>query len=189
MNEPVISLISWGRIAFLSGIAFYLCISVLSFAAVPEKVEKFERLARNKYVGLFGGWLALALCVPHAVVVSPGFLIPFLWPIALVVPVLGFFFVDYPAARAVGGLLILLGYSLIHYTFDFRTPGFPYFAFLGWLTGIAGIWISGKPCAMRDYFRLCAGKVWFRYLGTALWGVAALSALWALVMTREGGAL
>ena len=189
MMESTLSPIVWGRTAFVSGILLYLCGALLTLAARPEKVEKFERFARNKWIGLFDGWIALALCVPHAVVVSPQFLLPLLWPIALAVPVLGFFFVDYPAARAVGGLLILLGYALVHYTFDFHTPGFPLFAFLGWLTGIAGIWISGKPCAMRDYFRLASRRKSFRYLCTALWGVAALFAVWALVMTRDGGDL
>lgn len=187
MLLPEIPQIFWGRIVFCSAIVFYLCIGILTVSARPGKEKKFEPLARNKWIGLFGGWIALAVCVPHAVVVAPQFLLPFLWPIAIAVPILGFFFVDYPAARAAGGLLILLGYSLVHYTFDFRTPGFPLFAFLGWLTGIAGIWISGKPCAMRDYFRLVIAKQKFRYLACAVWFLAALFAVWALVMTRAGG--
>ena len=181
--------ILWGRISFCAGIMLYLSAALLTLAATPERIGKFETLTRNKWICLFGGWIALALCVPHAVVVSPQFLLPFLWPLAIVVPVLGFFFVDFPAARALGGGLILLGYALVHYTFDFRTPGFPVLAILGWLTGIAGIWISGKPCAMRDYFRMTSGKNWIRFLCCALWGVAALCALWALIMTREGGSL
>jgi hypothetical protein len=187
MVDPSISQIFWARSAFLSGILLFLAAGVLTFGALPERVTKFESLSRNKWIGLFGGWIALALCVPHAVVVSPGFLLPFLWPLAVAVPLLGFFFVDYPAARAAGGVLILLGYSLVHYTFDFRTPGFPAFAVLGWLTGIAGIWISGKPCAMRDYFRLACGSKPFRLACGTLWSLGALMSLWALLMTREGG--
>ncbi|MBQ9755725.1 MAG: hypothetical protein IJV93_13370 [Lentisphaeria bacterium] len=187
MVDSELSQIFWGRCAFGSGVFLYLLIGILSFAASPERVTKFEALARNKWIGLFGGWIALALCVPHAVVVSPAFLLPFLWPIAIVVPILGFFFVDYPAARAAGGLLILLGYSLVHYTFDFRTPGFPVFAFLGWFTGIAGIWISGKPCALRDYFRMVCRKKQFRLICGGVWSMGVLMALWALFMTREGG--
>ncbi|MBR7139891.1 MAG: hypothetical protein IKD44_10130 [Lentisphaeria bacterium] len=189
MFDVDIPQILWGRIAFCSGILLFLFSSFLTFAAIPERIGKFEAFARNRWIGLLFGWVALALCVPHAVVVSPQFLLPFLWPIAVIVPILGFFFVDYPAARALGGVLILLGYSLVHYTFEFRTPGFPLLAFIGWFTGIAGIWISGKPCAMRDYFRMAGSKKWFRLLCCGLWGAAALSALWALVMTREGGAL
>lgn len=187
MVDAEISQIFWGRSAFCSGIFLYLTAAVLTFAALPERVTKFEALARNKWIGLFGGWIALALCVPHAVVVSPAFLLPFLWPVAIVVPILGFFFVDYPATRAAGGLLILLGYSMVHYTFDFRTPGFPAFAVLGWLTGIAGIWVSGKPCAMRDYFRLACSKKEFRLICGGVWCVGVLMALWALLMTRDGG--
>ena len=186
---PEITQIFWGRAAFCSGLLLFLCAAVLTFAALPERVGKFEQLARNRWIGLVGGWIALALCVPHAVVVSPQFLIPFLWPLAVTVPLLGFFFVDYPAARAVGGGLILLGYSLVHFSFDLRTPGFPGIVVLGWLTGIAGIWISGKPCSMRDYFRLAARKKWFRGVCTGLWSAAALLALWALAATRDGGTL
>ena len=176
----------WAMATFVSGSLMSLAALWLTLAAAPERVGKLEKLTRNRWIGLFGGWIALALCVPHAVVVSPAFLLPFLWPIAVAVPLLGFFYVDYPAARAVGGLLILAGYSLVHYTFDFRTPGFPLLAVAGWIAGIAGIWISGKPCAMRDYFRMAAEKVWFRRLCAAFWCVGALLCIWALVMTREG---
>ena len=176
----------WAMVTFASGSLMALAALFLTLTAVPERVAKLEKLTRNRWIGLFGGWIALALCVPHAVVVSPAFLLPFLWPIAVAVPLLGFFYVDYPAARAVGGLLILAGYCLVHYTFDFRTPGFPLLAVAGWIAGIAGIWISGKPCAMRDYFRMAAEKVWFRRLCTACWSIGALLCIWALVMTRDG---
>lgn len=189
MLSQELSPLFWGRTAFFSGILLYLSIGILTFAALPGRVKTFEALSRNKWIGLFGGWIALALCVPHAVVVSPAFLLPFLWPLAVAVPILGFFFVDYPAARAAGGLLILLGYSMVHYTFDFRTPGFPAYAFLGWLTGIAGIWVSGKPCAMRDYFRMTAEKGWFRILCGVLWCLAALAAAAALITTNSGGGI
>ena len=182
----MISQFFWALVTFASGLLLSVAALFLTLYAVPGRVTFPERLPRNKWIGLFGGWIALALCVPHAVVVSPAFLLPFLWPIAVAVPLLGFFYVDYPAARAVGGLLILAGYSLVHYTFDFRTPFFPLLAVAGWIAGIAGIWISAKPCAMRDYFRLAAEKVWFRRLCAAVWAVGALLCIWALIMTREG---
>lgn len=187
MLSSEIPQIFWARGAFSSCVLILAAAGCLTFLALPGKEKSFEALSRNRWIGLAGGWIALALCVPHAVVVTPQFLMPFLWPIAIAVPILGFFFVDHPAARAVGGLLILLGYYLVHFTFEFRTPGFPAFAFLGWLIGIAGIWISGKPCAMRDYFRLAAKKKWFRLLCGILWCCGALMTVWALAVTREGG--
>ena len=119
--------------------------------------------------------------------VSPDFLLPFLWPLAVVTPILGFFFVDYPAARAVGGLLILQGYTLVHYPFDLVLPGFPVLAVTGWLAGIAGIWVSAQPWAMRDYLRLAARSKIFRLTGSLLWGAAALLGLGALIASFGSG--
>ena len=176
------------RITFIAGVLVFAAVAVATLLSKPEKLSFSEPLARNRWIGLFVGWFALVLCVPHAVVVAPAFLIPWLWPIALIVPVLGFFSLDYPAARALGGAFIFLGYYLVHYSFDFWTPGGAVIAVAGWLTGIAGIWISGKPCAMRDYFRITARRKSIRFICAAFWGVEMLLALWALVMTK-GGAL
>jgi len=186
MDGTCFSHLFWARSAFVSAVLFFAAAAVLTLLAVPERLPKVEPLPRNRWIGLFGGWIALAICVPHAVVVSPDFLLPLLWPLAVTVPLLGFFFVDYPAARAVGGLLILQGYALVHYPFDFSTPGFPVLAVTGWLAGIAGIWISAQPCVMRDYLRLAARSAGFRFSAASLWGVAALLGVWALVATREG---
>ena len=176
------------KVVFAMGACLYGFAAVLTAALNEARLEKVESLPRNKWIGLVVGWIALAVCVPHAEVVAPAFLHPFLWPIAVIVPILGFFFVDYPAARSLGGGLILMGYYLVHYTFDFRTPGFPVLAVIGWLIGIIGIWISGKPCAMRDYLRLAGRSRSFRFSCAAGWGVAAVLSLWALIMTRTGGA-
>lgn len=176
------------KLVFAFGVCLYGSAAVLTFVLNETRLVKVEPLPRNKWIGLVAGWIALAVCVPHAAVVSPAFLLPFLWPIAIIVPILGFFFVDYPAARALGGILILMGYYLVHYTFDFRTPGFPVLAVAGWLIGIAGIWISGKPCSMRDYLRLAGRSRSFRLSCGAAWSIAALLSLWALIMTGTGGA-
>ena len=186
MNETVLTEFFWAKVTFSAGIAVFAAAAVLSLLSTEKSLPFFESLPRNRWIGLFVGWIALALCVPHAVVVTPGFLIPWLWPIALLVPILGFFTLDYPGSRALGGALILLGYYLVHFSFDFRTPGFPVLAFAGWLAGIAGIWMSGKPCAMRDYFRMAAARQKMRWLGCAFWGAEALLAVWALLMTKGG---
>lgn len=177
----------WAEVTFGTGTLVFAAAAVLTLFSTETRLGFFEPLARNRWAGLFVGWIALALCVPHAVVVAPAFLIPWLWPVALIVPILGFFSLDYPGARALGGALILLGYYLVHFSFDFRTPGFPVIALAGWLAGIVGIWISGKPCAMRDYFRMVARRKGIRGLCAAFWGVEMLLALWALIMTNGGG--
>lgn len=188
MNNVELFSILMARVVFAAGVLLYGAFALLTVLLNEERLAKIEPLPRNKWIGLIGGWIALAVCVPHAAVVSPAFLLPFLWPIAIAVPVLGFFFVDYPAARALGGILILMGYYLVHYTFEFKTPGFPVLAVAGWIIGVAGIWISGKPCSMRDYLRLAGRKRGFKYSCTAAWAGLALLSLWALIMTGHGGA-
>lgn len=173
--------------AFCSGIVLCAGTAALTVRAVPESISQLEKFTRNRWIGMILGWIVLALCVPHAVVVSPGFLLPLLWPLAVIVPILGFFYVDYPCARSLGGAFILLGYYFVHFTFDFHTPGAPVLAVAGWLIGIVGIWVSGKPCALRDYFRMAASNKKFRLICTGAWSVCTLLFLWALVMTRQGG--
>lgn len=186
MNNLEVTEYFWAMVTFASGVLVFAAAAALTLLSSQKHLSFTEPLARNRWIGLVIGWIALALCVPHAVVVSPAFLLPFLWPIALIVPILGFFCLDYPGARALGGALILLGYYLVHFSFDFRTPGFPVIAVAGWLAGIIGIWISGKPCAMRDYFRMIAPRKGVRWLCAAFWGVEMLLSLWALVMTKGG---
>lgn len=128
----------------------------------PENIKKSEQLARNRYIGLIFGWFALLACVPHAAAVAPAFMFKFLYPLALAVPVLGFFFVDYAASRAVSGTLILCAYNLIHLAFDINAPGMSLFAICGWLLGAFAIWCSGLPWTWRDIFRKSAKNPLFR---------------------------
>ena len=113
----------------------------------------------------------------------PDFLLPLLWPLALVMPPVCAFYVDYPNARAVGGALILAAYLAVHYGFDMELPGAPALTVLAWLVGIYGIVVSAQAWRLRDEFR--AGKVRRRIeagllalfalalLGEAIWNVFA----------------
>lgn len=86
----------------LCRIAGVLSALVLAAAAVwcfrlnPANLSKYEPWPRNRLAGLLIGWAVLAVCVPHAAVVSPGFLQPLLWPLAVVAPVLCYFYVGLP---------------------------------------------------------------------------------------------
>lgn len=152
------SIILWS----LTGAAICLAAGTTAVKTTPENIKKVERLTRNRWIGLFLGWFALLVCVPHAAAVSPAFLIKFLYPIALAVPVIGFFCIDYPASRAVSGTLILCAYNLVHLAFDIKSPGMSFFAVCGWLAGAWGIWCSGLPWTWRDIFRKCAENPLFR---------------------------
>ena len=139
--------------AFISGAAGCVWLAVLLWRTDAGNLPRREAWTRNKPCGMVLGYIAFALCVPHAAVVSPDFLVPCLWPLALTLPVVCALYVDYPVARAVGGLLILLAYTVVHAGFDLHLPGAPALSILAWLAGIAGIWISAQPWRLRDVFR------------------------------------
>ncbi len=169
---------------FAAGFTFAVGSGVLFAAAAgalllrPDRLPRVEPLPRNRWIGLFLGWAALILCIPHARAVSFDFLLPFLWPLALATPVLSFFYLDYIAARAVGGLMILYAYYAVHFGFEQHLAPTPLFAWSAWLVGAAGIWISGKPCALRDWLRACARSFRWRLASAAALGICgALSLL------------
>ena len=176
----MLSIILWSA----AGLVICLASGLIALKASPENIKQLEKLTRNKYIGLFLGWFALIACVPHAAAVSPAFLLKFLYPLALAVPVLGFFYIDYAASRAVSGTLILCSYNLVHLSFDINAPCAWLFAVCGWLTGAFAIWCSGLPWTWRDIFRACAASRRKR-IGFA----AAFFVLAAVYLSRTGAAL
>ena len=113
---------------------------------------------RNRIAGLLIALPALAACVPHAQIVAPGILQNpvLLWSLAILNPVLSYFYLDYYTARAGAGAIIILAYDLIHYAYEEQLPGAAVLTVAAWLFGFAAIWVSGKPHALRDWFRLAA---------------------------------
>ena len=103
------------------------------------------------------------MCVPHAAVVAPAFLLPWLLPLALIVPWLAVFFVDYAFSRAFGGMIILLAYETVHRSFELDLPGGKIITVAAWIFGIFGIWLSGYPPFLRDIIRKSAGDRRWRY--------------------------
>ena len=168
---PLFSILLWS----ITGAAICFAAGLTALKAAPENIKKIEQLTRNRYIGLFLGWFALIICVPHAAAVSPAFLLKFLYPLAIAVPVLGFFFIDYPASRAISGTLILSAYNLVHLAFDINAFGMSFFAVCGWIAGFWGIWCSGLPWAWRDMFRKCASNAVFRKIAAGIFFFFALA--------------
>ena len=142
------------------------------------RLAAIERWPRNRPLGMFLGWAALLWCIPHAEVVAPGFLQPLLLPLALVIPVLSYFFLDYLLARSVAGLMILFAYFIVHGAFEQHAKLAVAATVTAWIFGIAGIWVSGKPCAMRDWLRKCCRSVVWRRVSGAVLGAFGL--IWIL---------
>lgn len=172
------------RIAGFISVIILMAVAVWCWLLNQTNLPKFEPWPRKRLAGLLLGWVVLAGCVSHAAVVSPGFLLPLLWPLAIVAPVFCYFFVDYLTARAIGGAMILWSYYLVHKGFEFQTPLLPVLAVLGWGFGIAGLWISGKPCTLRDWIRLCAKSSLWRHVSAVYLLVLALVTLLAAIMTK-----
>lgn len=164
-------------LTFFAGAAGCGYLAYLLLSVTPDNLRRREAWTRNRPLGMILAYLAFIVCVPYAEVVSPDFLIPFLWPLALVMPVVCALYVDYTTARAVGGLAILLAYLAVHAGFELSLPWAPALSVVSWLIGIAGIWLSAQPWKLRDLFR--SGPRVRR-------GWAALLVLYALALAGEG---
>ena len=176
------------RIVLMIAAVIAEALGTLLHLSTEECLPRLEPLPRNRAAGVVLGYIALVMCVPHAEVVAPDFLVPFLWPIALIAPWVCAFYVDNPTARAVGGLMILFAYEVVHRTFECRFYGAPVLAVAAWGFGIAGIWLSGYPVSMRDALRLAARRRWFRHAASGIfWGLALLFTV-AAVVGRGGTA-
>ncbi len=140
----------------------------------PDALPRWEPLPRNRWAGAVLGLIALLWCVPYARPIAFDWLVPLLYPLAVLGAVLGYFFLDYLLARAAGGLFILTAYYFVHAAFEFHAPLCAALSIGYWLLGIAGICLSGKPCWGRDLIRLGCRSVRGRYATAALLAALAL---------------
>ena len=166
---------------FLTGITAWLIYTV-----TPENISRCEKICRNRIAGLLIALPCTLACVPLAIPVSPGFLLNLLYPAAVILPVLCYFYIDYYAARSLAFFLILLAYDIIHGAFELHTPGAAVVTVMALLTGVAGIWISAKPCSLRDVFRKSAGNKMCKYSCFAAAAVMFLLSLYMLIMVVSG---
>ncbi len=151
------------------------------FTAAPEKLPQRDGVGRIRWVGIAFGIPALIWCIPHAGAVSPDFLIPFFWPIAIVAPIAAYYVLDFCLARVAAGWAIIFAYQMVHLSFDEIIPGHVLFAFAGWMLGIGGIWVSGIPRHFRDAERLAARDRRFGIAMTIFFAITSLLALYGAV--------
>ena len=173
-------------IELFCGFAVCGCLSWLFLSVSDANIGTMEKLCRNRAAGLILALPSTLLCGPLAIPVTPGFLLFWLWPLAVILPVLCYFYLDSYASRGLAFFLILLAYDLIHGVFDNRTFGAPAITVIALLAGIAGIWISAKPCTLRDIFRKAAGSKYWKYSAAAAAAIIAAAVLYTLIMTIYG---
>lgn len=158
----------------------YAVAAMLFLRTTPETLPQREKLCRNRIVGVCLATPATLLCVPLAIPVCPGFLLPLLWPLAVILPVLCYFYIDFYAARSLALWMIVSAYGMIHTAFDHGLAGLQIITIAAWIAGIAGIWISAKPYLLRNYFRSAAEKRFFR------WGCVIFATIMMLVSLAVG---
>lgn len=165
----------------LAGALTYLVLTV-----TPQNITCCEKLCRNKIAGLVIALPSLLLCVPLAQPVSPSFLLPLLYPIAVIFPILCFFQIDFYAARSYAFFMILLAYEIIHGAFVNRIAAAPLLTIAALMMGSGGIWLSAQPCLLREIFRKCANSKKWKYSTVAVTILMALLSFYTLVMMIIG---
>ena len=147
--------------ALFSAVVYGVC-AVIFLRTTPGNLPQREKLCRNRIAGLLLTLPSTLQCVPLAYPVSPGFLQSLLPVLAVVLPVLCYFHIDFYAARALALWMIVSAYGMIHTAFDYNLPGLKIIAVMAWTAGIAGIWLSARPYLLRDCFRKAAAGKKFR---------------------------
>ena len=167
----------------ICGCGIFAFLAVAYFTASEKNIAKLEKFTRNRVIGLIVALPALAACVPHAQIVAPGILQNpvLLWALAIAIPVLSYFYIDFYTARALSGAVIILAYDIIHYAYDWQIPGAAVITVAAWIFGFGGIWGSGKPSSLRDSFRLAAEKKLFARIAAGVSAIIAAVFLWTLI--------
>ena len=152
--------------------------SVLAIFAVSkiktENIGFFEKLCRNQKWGVLLGFPLVCWCVPHTQAIIFAWAEPYLWYIAVTLTVLSYFYLDYLFARALGGAFIIGAYCIVNWSYEFQIPGAVPVTVISWLWGICGIFISGKPSFLRDYFRKCAINGKLKNISFIFFGLTAV---------------
>jgi len=150
-------------IAGLFGVAALAIIATIYFKKTTEQnISSRELLARNVFFGTLIIFIDLMWCVPVSKPIAPNFIIPYMVPLAFILTYIGYQFLDYHFSRAIGGLIILTASFLLTQVWAFDKPEGSLlamvFTLLTYLFGIIGLFISGKPYLLRDWFRKCASS-------------------------------
>lgn len=170
----------------LAGMATAGILAWLFFTASANNIGKLEKLCRNNIAGIAYALPTALLCVPLAIPVSPDFLILWLYPLAVVLPILCFYHIDHYAARGVSFFLILLSYDAIHGVFENHIAGGGIATIILLINGVAAIWLSAIPCTLRDIFRKAAVNKYWKYALSSYSAVMGLLYLYIFIMMIIG---
>ena len=167
-----------------AGIAVFLIWQLLRLTENNRPAA--EKLCRNRIAGIALALPCALLCVPLAIPVSPGFLLFWLYPLAIALPVLSYFYIDYYASRGFSFFLILSAYDIVHGAFEMHLPGAATVTVIALISGCFGIWLAAQPWLMRDIFRKCAVSGKWKYTAAALAALLLIMSLYVLIIMIYG---
>jgi hypothetical protein len=131
-----------------------------------DNVRNREKLARSLFIGTGIIGLDLLCCVPLSQPIAPNFIIPYMFPLAVVLTIGSFLFLDYHFSRGIAGLLILFVIFNLSNIWAFSNPeGSVFvmvFSFLTMVLGVLALFLSAKPYLLRDCFRRAASSRVFK---------------------------
>ena len=174
-------------VSLIACILISLLIAVVTgYFIRSASLKKWEELPRKRGAGAGLGLLALLFFIPN---VEPMFSakenLTVLVIAAIVLTVLCYLYLDYLFSRAFAGALILVAHFMLNasYAADLKFSSF--FAFMCFVVGTIGIFISAKPHWMRDWIRKIAASTKWRIVSTAVPLLFAIASL-ILVIQLKG---
>ena len=153
-------------------------VSVIYFKKTnSENIKTREKITRNVFLGTILICIDLIWCIPISKPIAPEFILPYLFPIAFFLTYLGFQFLDYHFARAIGGFIILSASFFLSNVWAFDIPEDSIlamsFSLLTYIFGIIGLFLAGKPYLLRDWFRKCSTSAKIKTASTTFFVIYA----------------
>lgn len=155
-----------------AGLAYFFVLGV------KKGADAWKRVPRMRWPGAVLGALCLAWTAFQGLNMLEGKLLETLrLPILVLVPILSvssFFFLDFLFARAIGGVMILLGQLLIMHGFAEAVPVRPLFSFLCYAEAIAGMFFIATPWRFRNLLEKATNCPKVRNACGVIFGVYAI---------------
>lgn len=174
----------------MSGLGLYKIVLLLTglisfgiamghFKIKEDNLKLLESKLRKRNLGAIPALLALLWCIPHAQPIVWDWMLPWLFPIALIFAFLAYCYLENLLPRAIGGIFILYGCYIAQESYTWHTPGASWLMTLTWIIAIAGMFIAAKPHLVRDYLRKIVHDDRYRFIGGGFWAVYGL---WSIIV-------
>ena len=155
--------------------------AILAFTQLPKYPDTWRKLPRERVIGFIIGLGCLNWTVNLVQFLLEGGMErfrPFLWPVAAIIAVASWFYLDYLFTRSLGGILLLVANYLIHAAFVHHAPLRPLLTLNCYLLGILGMILIASPFRFRDALQRAAESARYRQVmsgGLLLSGLITLA--------------